>query len=596
MKYLEKISNDFALLVSAITEKFAWIGTSGGGKSYAATEFAEVLWNAGGQFVVLDPVGIWYGLRLDKSGKKPSHINIPVFGGLHGDVPIDSTSGALIADLIIDKGICAIIDVSQFEHDTDKARFATAFAARFFFRKKAAPSAVHVFLEECQEFVPQVPQRGEERMLHEFTRMQKIGRNFGIGMSLITQRPQEVSKRVLNLSGTLFAFRTTGSHERKAIEVWMRDNRVDEESFLDTLPKLDTGAPHVWSPVFLKMSKVVRILPKKTFDASATPEIGAKSIVRHLAPIDLEKIKTDIAATIEKAKKEDPKFLQSEVTRLTSELAKRPENKGVDPAAHQRAVAVALAARDKEWAKVVKEWSDKLERVVSVSKRFLETLRKQLDSIGVVDFGDAPRMAPDVPVGKIEIPKTFTLQAPPLGGIATVNGVETPVRGRTIAVADIRDAEGVVLKAGARKMLGVLVSHSPMKMNKSQFATLSGMSPKSSTFEQYVAALKRAGLIYTEGGIYEASEAGMAAADGIKPEPQTPEDMRRVWIHNLKKGAAEMLDALITHGAMTLEELAAAVGKSPKSSTFEQYVAMLKRNAVAEMSDGKLQASRIFFY
>jgi len=45
--------------------------------------------------------------------------------------------------------------MSQFESDADKARFAQAFADRFFFRKKAAPSAVHLFIEEAQEFVPQ---------------------------------------------------------------------------------------------------------------------------------------------------------------------------------------------------------------------------------------------------------------------------------------------------------------------------------------------------------------------------------------------------------------------------------------------------------
>jgi len=85
------------------------------------------------------------------------------------------------------------LDVSQFESDADKARFARAFADRFFFRKKAAPSAVHVFIEECQEFAPQNPQREEAAMLHAFTRLVKIGRNFGIGVSLLSQRPQEVN-------------------------------------------------------------------------------------------------------------------------------------------------------------------------------------------------------------------------------------------------------------------------------------------------------------------------------------------------------------------------------------------------------------------
>jgi DNA helicase HerA-like ATPase len=99
---------------------------------------------------------------------------------------------------------------------------------------------VHLFLEECQEFVPQNPQRGEERMLHAFIRMQKLGRNFGIGSSYISQRPQEVNKKALNMAQTLFVFRTTGTHERKAIEQWIADKALDQDIAGD-LPKIQTG-------------------------------------------------------------------------------------------------------------------------------------------------------------------------------------------------------------------------------------------------------------------------------------------------------------------------------------------------------------------
>ena len=55
---------------------------------------------------------------------------MPVFGGLHGDLPLEPLMGARIADLIVDRQISAVLDVSQFEHNTDKARFAEAFATR----------------------------------------------------------------------------------------------------------------------------------------------------------------------------------------------------------------------------------------------------------------------------------------------------------------------------------------------------------------------------------------------------------------------------------------------------------------------------------
>jgi len=210
-----RMGDGLSLPIDVVTQRLSFLGKPGSGKSYAASKLAELMHGVGAQFVILDPVGVHYGLRMDGKGKG---LPIPVFGGLHGDVPLEPTSGGMMADLIVDRRLSCVLDVSQFERDTDKARFAAGFAARFYFRMKASPSAVHVFLEECQEFVPQNPQKGEEQMLHDFTRMDKLGRNFGIGMSLITQRPQEVNKKVLNLTECLFAFQMTGAHERKAIK------------------------------------------------------------------------------------------------------------------------------------------------------------------------------------------------------------------------------------------------------------------------------------------------------------------------------------------------------------------------------------------
>src|SRR6185503_19991412 len=97
---------------------------------------------------------------------KGEGLDIPLFGGVHGDIPLEATAGAMLADVIVDRGMSTVLDVSQFEADSDKARFALDFAARFYYRKKSSPSAIHVFIEECQESIPQNIQRGEEQMLH----------------------------------------------------------------------------------------------------------------------------------------------------------------------------------------------------------------------------------------------------------------------------------------------------------------------------------------------------------------------------------------------------------------------------------------------
>lgn len=591
-KFLKKISDDFALATSAITQKFAWIGTSGGGKSYAATEFAESLWDAGGQFIVLDPVGIWYGLRLDKSGKKPSHINIPVFGGLHGDVPLEPGSGALIADLIIDRDICAIIDVSQFEYDTDKARFATAFAARFFFRKKSAPSAVHVFLEECQEFVPQVPQRGEEKMLHEFTRMQKIGRNFGIGMSLITQRPQEVSKRVLNLSSTLFAFRTTGAHERDAIKHWMKDNRVDGEDFLDTLPSLETGCPHVWSPEWLKISKVVKILPKQTFDASATPEIGAKSVVRHLAPIDLEKIKTEMAATIEKAKLEDPKELQKTISGLKTELAtalRQNQQKIVenDPKVVEKAVIAAVNIERERSKKLIKQYIVFIHKMLHLTGEkaraildAVEQLTKQMPEPELEVFHGGPINAKGIEPGKAVVIKP---QPEP-----KLNGLRPDV----VILDEASDSKP--MGGGEKAILVACLQHGGC--TRQQLTVLTQY--KRSSRDAFVQRLKSRGYVDVSGEKIVATPEGEAALGGDYEPLPTGVALQEKVMRELPEGQKKVLQILIdAHpNAVEREKITEMLGEGYQRSSRDAFIQRLSaRQLVIKVGRGEVKASDDLF-
>src|SRR5258708_6034465 len=112
------------LPLDAVTQTFAFIGRKGSGKTYGAGKLAELLIDAGVQVAILDTVGNWFGLRLAADGKLPG-IDIPILGGLRGDVPLEATGGALIADALADSGRSMVIDVSQFTK-ADPQRFAAA--------------------------------------------------------------------------------------------------------------------------------------------------------------------------------------------------------------------------------------------------------------------------------------------------------------------------------------------------------------------------------------------------------------------------------------------------------------------------------------
>lgn len=567
MKSLE-IAKDLTLPLDAVTQKLAMMGRTGSGKTYGASKLAEEMLALNAQVVVLDPVGVWYGLRLAADGKGQG-VSIPVFGGLHGDLPLEPTSGALVADLIVDRNISLVIDLSQFEHDTDKAKFGRDFAARFFFRKKSSPSAVHVFLEECQEFIPERPQKGEEHMLHNFGRMWKLGRNFGIGGTLISQRPQEVSKRALNLTECVFAFQLTGPHERKALEGWIAEKGVDEDTGA-LLPKLSIGEARVWSPSWLRISQTVKIAKKWTFNASSTPTVGQKSDARILAPIDLERIRKDMAATIERAKAEDPKELRRRIAEL-------------ERVAQQKSAAPLF---DPEQIKASEERG--------YDRGYAEGWRKGQDYIaehwGKADdqLREASRLMGVAFVGAIRTQPQMTTAPVVRNALVKPSAIV-----RTRAATAV---ESMVGESGLKRML-IALAQRPQGMNAKQLGVRSALASSSGTFGTYLGKARSSGWIEGDKGCLVITDAGVAALGEYEPLP-TGAALLSHWLRELgDSGASRMLEILAEAypKSMTADQLGERAGLAASSGTFGTYLGKLRTLELIEGKRDALRASEEFF-
>lgn len=314
-----ELSPDLKLPLDATTETFAVLARKDGGKTYTGLKLFEQMHAAGAQCVSIDPVGKWWALRLAADGKSPG-IDLPVFGGLLADLPLEPTAGALIARVIVERRISAVIDVSLFE-DRDMKRFVTDFARELYKLKQREQSVLHLFVEEASTFMPQDKEDGNDPpMLNAFKKIVRKGRNYGIGCTLIDQRAQDVNKKVLNQTSILIVLGTSGTSDRAAIEKWVRDKHIDT-SGLDELASLEQGDAFVWVPR-AKTFQRVHIGARWTFDASATPKLGGRRVVRKLTPTDVSQLRDAIGESVERAKASDPALLRAEVARLRAELAK----------------------------------------------------------------------------------------------------------------------------------------------------------------------------------------------------------------------------------------------------------------------------------
>ena len=543
------ISDSLSLPINCVTQKLAILGTSGSGKTYAGMKLAELMLEAGAQIVAIDPVGVWYSLRLAANGKDEGFRDVLVIGGDHGDLPLTPESGALVAKMLAERAASAVIDVSQFITG-ETSRFLRAFGEQFFESKKRHVSPVHMFLEECQVVVPQNPERDEAVMLARWERLIKFGRNYGCGFSMISQQPQSVNKKVLNQAGTLFAMRTVGAHERKAILSWVKDVIETETDLVGNLPKLPTGTAHVWSPEWLKISRDVKIAKKITFDASATPEVGSSMVQpRPLKPIDIEQFKSSMAELIEKAKQDDPGELRKRIKELERKLTNVPAVMDMEKVQYQidRQVYLAQQERDAEWNAAVRLYQQDLEQKV-----------------------------------KEIIPFHFVAPIPhanrPVQSSASVaQTVERRTRNAEATGSSPVTGSNGKLRAGAERMLAALVQWAPNGMLEGQMRSHAGMK-KSGTFTTYMSDLRTGGYIEVRDGHLYATDAGISYFGGNVPSaPQSTSEVLAVWEPKLRDGARRILRFLVQHRGkdVPLEDVAEGSGMT-KSGTFTTYLSDLR--------------------
>ena len=303
------LGRGFELPLDAATQSIAILAVKGAGKSNAAAVMAEEYFAEGIPWVVIDPKGDWWGIR--ESTEEHSGLDVVILGGLHGDHPLPYTSGRTVARMIASRNLTCVLDISLMDEEEERPQFMSDFGSELFSLHHNDPQVRHIFLEEAHEVVPEGATRNERPMLNAWAKVVLLGRNHGLGVTLVSQRTAGVANRVLTQTGCLIALRTTSPDDQKKIQGWLKFH-PDSKKIVEDLPRLKNGQARIVSPAWLgdDTIRIAQFRRRKTFDSGGTPEVPEDRESQVLSESDIADIGLELSGN--NAKESDETDFRSE--------------------------------------------------------------------------------------------------------------------------------------------------------------------------------------------------------------------------------------------------------------------------------------------
>ncbi len=277
-------------VAGAATKTLGVFGKKGSGKTWTAAVWVEQLLANKIPVVILDPVGRWWDLGLSADGKGTG-FPIAIFGGKRGQVELTPEMGRAIARYVADEHVPTVVDLS-YESKTTWRRVVADFCDELF-RVNELP--VHVVVEEAPEFIPQRVFGENATVFGAVDKLVRLGRNRGIGMTVIGQRLQTTNKDTVSQVDALIVLRLVDPQGKKAAREWVMAKGEEEhaDDFVDALTTLKSGTGYVWSPEWLETFAPVKFAARQTFhydaDRAATESQPTGAIARAVDTDELKK-------------------------------------------------------------------------------------------------------------------------------------------------------------------------------------------------------------------------------------------------------------------------------------------------------------------
>jgi len=611
-----KLSNDLSFPLSLVTASGVIYGGKGMGKSSLGIGvIPEELDRAGLKFSLIDPMGVGYGLQHG-ADRESKGIEVLIVGGKHGDIEIEPTSGAVVADLVVDEHVSTVIDISRHKNGkmwskAEKIRFVADYCTRLYERQGEKMEPLLVIIDEAGRFCPQMIPHGSPelaRCVGAIEMLVEEGRNVGVGCLLITQRSARMNKSVSELADYMIAFRTVGPNSVSAIMDWLGEHveKVRHKDIVVKLRELPVGSALVVSPGYLKHEGIVRFRARHTFDSSATPKAGEiKRAPGAATKPDLVKYRKRMAETIEKAQLNDPSKLKQKLAVALAENARLAKLKAAPALKPGKAPALEKVTVTKV----------EIVRVPLLKESEIKRLEKLVNVAGAA--------AGDLAIGVSEVKKVLLMNA---NLAQVVSGIEkrqtpvAPVRAPAPAAAPVRDARHapsaphpripapaapmtaargtLSTKSGKDRVLIALARRHPTRLTRAQLATLSGLSITSGHYTNILSELRTAGFADEDHAGFGLTSAGQDQCHQFLGIAQSVDEVRAMWQQNLGGTEWRLLNWLIQSEEAnperywTRDEVAEGNGLSTTSGHYTNMLSTLRRNGLLEEQGSNLRVTR----
>ncbi len=600
MKFVE-ISKDLSLPAEDFLESaIGVIGKRGSGKSGAGKVIMEELYDIGLPFIMLDPIGIHWGIRSSFDGTAPSGRQVLIVGGSHGDIPLDRRAGAEVAKAIVQANVSAVVDFS----DQPKAvyrEFVETFAHTLY---AINDTSRMVLIEEAPELVPQRLRPDMTKVFEAVERLVSRGRNRGIGVTLISQRAATINKDVLTQIDALFVFGVTSPQDRKALREWVEAKADDSllKEFEDGIAGLQKQEAWAWAPSAFKEGGIfqkVRIRNFTTFHPDKTHLRRRGLLAQKPVMTDVPKIVQKLSGQLarlaqEKVDLKDVSKMQTRIRQLEKDnelmRAQLPLKFKHEPVADINArIRVAV----KEATDPLKAHVKKLEAQAARRQRDLTQVQNQLSKTlgAITDWLTEP-----MPTSPEYKPAGNVVNLPPIQSRANEK-ITIKFRQVEDTQTDIKITNALVrILCALNNLHGIGIP----KPTKVQAALWAGYSPKSGGYANNLGQLRSGGLVDYGGSstVYLTAEGKKLVDEHDSPElPSTIDELREQVFRMVGSSKARILNALVEAGRVPISksDLAVECGFSPTSGGYANNLGNLRSMGLIEYVEGGVVGAEVLF-